>query len=1299
MSYIRTKKQTNDFVTILLLGKIITRDKLYNKIDKRFLNLKNVFGLILKSLGLPTKALNIFGKWNHSIYNFSVLTYIYSNNSLPSIHINSLKNNFKLFLYYLYNNKIYYYKNILNRLQTITNMYVDNSNCYYPYLYYCNSIIRFCNYYTGYNNYILPSSTKVKKNYISLYSKKTKRFPKKNKDKELFKLFKFRVALFNKPKVSIKGKFYYRFRDPKKYLHPFWQKEAFLKKKFKYFSLGAVCLVHAFYKHKGLQKKKKLNIFKKAGLLHFWFQKLIKKYKFRTHIVQTTSLNNFRLKYKFYNYYNSYKYNGFVKLNVLKVNLFEGLTFRNQKSLGLYKLFNNFYFKEGVSKNTVEKKILKTSYITYRLKKVCFINQVSLKSYNFFKFGTPSLKQVWTLNKLNLFFIKAKRIKNLFIGSSLYFFSLKPKILNNPVFLLNNKKLRGYYRYRFIKVFKLSDRNFRVNYFKTKKKYALYNKKNKKNHFLQKNFRRKHLYWKLIDYKYLFKKGFKNIKINSIRYRLKFKFKKFKFLSGLFSHRFLLKKYKKVKYNRYYIFKEIAKKRRLALISSPLLNRRVKKNYLGFSGPNLASRKVLKWFSCDFNKYAFKKSSSYQIWFNYLNTGFKNVFYKNIVNYKVRSTWLINLLAKNKRLKRRKKSFKIIQKIVKYSLNKVYKKQQSLLSANIKSNRYHNNKNKLIKKLYSTFLMTFNTLFFKANLKLFSKYTNNKKINITKYLFRSRSKLFNTNEKGNIWFITINSLMQKMFSYFNYFKVFKKNRYCGIFNRFRRRVESSINKKLKLIATRRLLINKNHTFTNFKLKNLTNFKKLLVQLLNINKKILLSFKRTRYNFKKSYDTLTFKFFKVFKNSENYTFKQRFLRTQNFSNFLKFWGYKKVLLNNFENNYFDRGFELLQYINYNNSIILWLKIYNKQLDKKLKFNNNLNKCRKTNLHLLDLKFNKLKVLKSSVFLNTLKLRSFEFKRRYLNVISWGLNNLVRKHYNFFLLFCKHFWLFKPVCTFKHFNGLGKLWNYCNANDKGVFNFIGFLNYNFLFSKNLVLANKPSLNNPKNERGVRFNNIKISELSWFKKKKEDKNQLEMFFSESMKAKAAAKEKQRYLDRHKIVKDLAFEFITPIGGLNLKKKISIFLTNEGLNTNNLQSYDVAYNKYKILWNNNFTGVFSKSFLIRYKSLFNHNMFPVVSTALGSSFSKPFGGVNLKFMLEKYIIQIVKLSLFEFLNTENIIIQVYKWNTEIIKHNKRIKIDCHVLNHKKVALGKKLLHNESIILTKLYFGLTKSYNYIFTS
>ncbi len=229
-----------NFSNLFFVGKTVVKNiylayyffnPYYRLINNLFQN--QIFFLFEKN----NLILNIF--WNHN--NNKNIIYNYTNWDNFN---NTLKNNFKLFLYYLYNNNFYYYANTsnINKTKIIFNTYFLNTNNYYiskeNYSIFNKSLVK--NYYKIYNNFLNTDNTLNKpynyfKNYKWFYSNKSKRFSKVSASKELLKLKKLRIDLYLKEKTSIKGKFFYKFRAKKEYIHPFWQKEEFLKKKFKYF--------------------------------------------------------------------------------------------------------------------------------------------------------------------------------------------------------------------------------------------------------------------------------------------------------------------------------------------------------------------------------------------------------------------------------------------------------------------------------------------------------------------------------------------------------------------------------------------------------------------------------------------------------------------------------------------------------------------------------------------------------------------------------------------------------------------------------------------------------------------------------------------------------------------------------------------------------------------------------------------------------------------------------------------------------------------------------------------------------
>ena len=159
------------FNKLFYLGKIITKNYFIKGITYFNLcvskNFKNSSKIIIQYL---VSFLNNDNKRFINKISIFILYYVYNINILNTRYlkkhtmINTIKNNFKLFLYYLYSNS-YCYSNIFLSNDSYFSNNIYQNNTYYPYSYYCVALNKLNNYYYIYNNYIFKPTTKTTKNY------------------------------------------------------------------------------------------------------------------------------------------------------------------------------------------------------------------------------------------------------------------------------------------------------------------------------------------------------------------------------------------------------------------------------------------------------------------------------------------------------------------------------------------------------------------------------------------------------------------------------------------------------------------------------------------------------------------------------------------------------------------------------------------------------------------------------------------------------------------------------------------------------------------------------------------------------------------------------------------------------------------------------------------------------------------------------------------------------------------------------------------------------------------------------
>ena len=232
------KKKIYIFNQIKNLGKNFIK----NNKNTNFNYINNLKWLIFSNFSLILRSTN----WNFLIINknfhlffFNNIKNFYLGITSKNIHYNSLKNNFKLFLFSLYKT------NFTNRLEcnfmeiknnyflhesTNSHIFLSKNACIYKKLY--SSVFKF--------NSILLLNKFSNNGYLKSYKQK------KFKKKEAEKLEGLRLDLDKIKDNPFNLKFYYKFYQSKR-LHPFFNKDEFLAKKFKYFKPNNFFLLHFFF--------------------------------------------------------------------------------------------------------------------------------------------------------------------------------------------------------------------------------------------------------------------------------------------------------------------------------------------------------------------------------------------------------------------------------------------------------------------------------------------------------------------------------------------------------------------------------------------------------------------------------------------------------------------------------------------------------------------------------------------------------------------------------------------------------------------------------------------------------------------------------------------------------------------------------------------------------------------------------------------------------------------------------------------------------------------------------------------
>jgi hypothetical protein len=435
-------KQNKLFIIINTLG----NNKDFKAYNNAYINqlafikiYNNVFVLrIKKSLSLlKTKKFNIF------FFNYIKRYSIGIENNLK----NNLKNNFKFFIYSLYKNNIVLFrfiKNFINIDSIETLKELLKFNIYYPYI-YSNSNLSdsfFYNFlYKDLFTFHKFESLNKFYNYSYLRSNKKKRF--KQKESEKLSLLRDNLNWINENPFRLK--FYYRYFEYKR-LHSYWNKEAFLQKKFKYFNPkinNNIFLLHFFYKFRKFRNfSNKYNTFKKKIFINFWLKAKIKKFQFFSYKLKNKNRKTGSKFSKLYLNSIFHKNNYSLKNNLSLLFKYKKYLFYKKQNLSIY--LTTFYYKnillnkniKSLNDNSFKKGFLKFFYSYNNIK-----NSKFNKNFHFFY----SLNRIKNFNKSNIsssYFFKKK--KNL--NSQLFDFNLNK---STKFFLFDSFKKSKFFRIKF----------------------------------------------------------------------------------------------------------------------------------------------------------------------------------------------------------------------------------------------------------------------------------------------------------------------------------------------------------------------------------------------------------------------------------------------------------------------------------------------------------------------------------------------------------------------------------------------------------------------------------------------------------------------------------------------------------------------------------------------------------------------------------------------------------------------------------------------------------------------------------
>lgn len=979
-----TFKNSKLFALVYSLGKTINlKSDVFNSLsiisnyDKKLVSFK---------LNYLTQILRI--QKLHNLNQFLLFNVFFFNNIQKNIlgfnqkfkRSNSLKNNFKLFIYSLYNYSNFSYNSFNEPL------FLNNSNNnYFPYSFNnegLNSNKTFVYNFLFSDNYNLSNlSNKLKfNNYSYLRSNKKKRFKKKESEK----LAALRENLEGNKENSLRLKFYYKFYEHRR-LHSYWNKEEFLKKKFKYFNPGKNSfLLHFFYNYrKNRSLTNKYDLFTKKWFVNFWLQAKLRKYSLSSY---KTCKKNSKSQLKFISFY-------FNQINK-KNNLF------NNNKISFNQSFKrlNLKLKENFSDNILKSLNLKKNIpnnLLLKIKNSSLLNKNQFNSILNYDGNTYLTSKIINkaLNKYNKF-----KSLNLNSNDHIFFNNIKIKNFRNFNRLPSTYKYNNYAKKRGKPYFFLN--NVYSDY-SDKKAFYNYAKKSK-------SFRKKVKYWNWLDKQ-------KNLKL--------WKFNKFLIQEKLINSNFK-KNILSLNDKKNYMNKKNPK-----IIFSNKLNFRTIQ----------ANSEIKNWFYHDLSN--FNKLNS-----NNLNYFLRSISFicskyeKNFHNYRSnrilnKKYSYMNLFKGFKIFKKRNQSHFFISKLSK----KIFFKSWSIVKKNYKKKR---------KFSFLNLVPSYNRLFISRVLKLYksvlfskllnSNFINGKKISEStiKNYFKfkiSRDITLNKNIDSLNYnkSLLINNLNISMIDRVKNIRLIDKN--FG----FNKRKEKEFKSKISVLKTNKYLFkNKLLTLDNNIINNDIN--KLKDNLVNnisiINKKI-------------NNSELTLKI--LFNSKKKISKKNNELNYYNFKNnkfkYSSFYCYLQSLNFKRKNNSFDNFYNqiILSNSKFINNKLNYFSFISNIKKKNL---NNIRKIlfKKIKNKKLQLNLNNLLSFRNKKLLNKFKLNNIVRNNLSLNNLLQKNYNIYLKLFKYFNLYKKantfdYFWGFGKLwnyCNVNHDN-IFSWFNFLNYN---------FLNYN-------------------------------------------------------------------------------------------------------------------------------------------------------------------------------------------------------------------------------------------------------------
>ena len=1014
-------KRSKLFLHLYLLGTtasldLISPNSLSFKIPSLYSN-----SLVISKFLYLTKVLRskqLFSLHNSALFNVFFFINIKKNvlNLYKSVKsYNSLNNNFKFFIYSLYSaNSQLFYNSI-----SYSDLYNNSSNNYFSYPSLDDKSSCFIYNILFKANFDISSSSKKFENinFSYLRSNKKKRFKKKQSEK----LAALRENLDVISPKSIRLKYYYKFFDYKK-LHPYWNKEAFIKKKFQYFHPGNnTSLLHFFYRYrKNKSLVNKHSLFSKKVSINFLLQAKIKNFRFYSH------------------------------------------KFVNKKQKGGFKL-KSFFLKSLINKNLIFNKKNTSGYLrnyslksfsTYNKNLISIISKSSIPSNLSFKFLNSS-----TFYKSNLSFLLNSNTNNM--GYS----NINNALINKALIKYKDFSSKNSFGYpNTIYVGNKKIKNFKANSrTPTLYRYSPSSNKRRKPYLFLNNF--------YSDYQ-------KKRAFYSLSKRSKFFRTKVKYWNWLNKQKAL----KAWKFNKFLIFDNLLNsnfKKNILFLNSKKCNlKRKKKGILYKSdilfGPGVgyrykASQKVANWISHDLNIYNKLKYKNFRYFFksiNYICNKYERNYSFYHSNRSLNKSYAYKNLFKGFKVFKKKNSlhfflyklsFKLFKKswrhlITSYSLNKK-KKPYSFLNKVPAFNQF------FIKKVLNLYKSSLFSILINSNL------VNSKKISFLqskKYFKLSKNQVFLDYRKS----LFLNNIDLDMLSRIKHSRLIDKT--YG----FNKRKEKQLKTHLKTLKlNKRLFKNK----TSFLLKNIS-----IIDNKSISRSILKkSFNKEISSLNKKISIISLKLNSAFSSKKSFSLQSRLSSSYGFKydkfKSKSFYNYLQSIKLSPSKNSFDSFFKSLSF---NNSSYLSSWVYLSSFKGKRKFYSKKLK-QITNLNI---KFKK-QIFSLSHFYNFLKLSKLKKKNILYN--NWCLNNLLKKNYNSYIKIFKYFNLYKKADTLDYFWGFGKLWNYSNVNNSNIFSFFNFLNYNFLnFKNNISLSNDYTTNFKYSSTYKSLKSLVLSNLSSIK-----------------------------------------------------------------------------------------------------------------------------------------------------------------------------------------------------------------------